>query len=66
MEVHIFLHISSVSADSSRCHFGMECIPPFDCVEASPGVFLSQPSPFYALEMQHPASSLLRLQREVA
>jgi len=34
--------------------------------EALHGVFVSQPSPFNAQEIQHPASSLLRPRRVVS
>jgi len=61
VEVHLFLSMSSVSVDCLPCHEGKEGIHPFDFDEASPGVLLSQPSPFYALETQYPASSLLGL-----
>jgi len=66
VEVQLFLCISSMSADALRGHFGKEGICPFDFHEASLGVLLSQPSPFYTLESQHPASSLVRLRREVS
>jgi len=42
-----------------RCHFGKEGSRAFGYDEALPGVFVSQPSPFYAQETLHPASSLL-------
>ena len=64
--VHLFLSISSVSADSLRCHCGNEGIHLVYFGEASPGVFLSQLSAFYALESQQPASSLLRLRLDVS
>jgi hypothetical protein len=48
-----------MSADSLQCHFGKEGSQTFGFDEALPGVFVSQPSPFYAQETQHPASSLL-------
>jgi len=66
VEMHLFLGISSVSADSLRCHFGKEGICPSGFDEAWPGVFLSQPSPCYAPETPRPTSSLLRLQLEVS
>jgi len=59
VEVHLFLCISSESADSMRCHFGKEGSRTFGFDEALPGVFVLQPSPFYAQETQHPAASLL-------
>ena len=66
VEVHLFLCVSSMSADSLGCHCGRKGIRQCGFEEAWPGVFLSQPSPFYALETQNPASSLLRLLREVS
>jgi len=65
-EVCWFLCASSVSADSLLCHFGMEGSRPYDFYNPLPGVFLSQPSPFYAQKTQLFASSLLGLGREVA
>jgi hypothetical protein len=59
VEVRQFLCTSSVSADSLQCHFGMEGSHPFDYYKPFQGVFLSQPSPFYAQETQLIASSLL-------
>jgi len=59
VEVHLFLCVARVSADSLRCHFGKEGSRTFGFDEALPGVFVSQPSPFDAPETQHPASSLL-------
>jgi hypothetical protein len=58
-EVHLFLGVSSVSADSLQGHFGKEGIRPRDFDEAYPAVFLSQPSPLSDQETQHSASSLL-------
>jgi hypothetical protein len=60
VEVHLFLSISSVSADSLRCRFGKEGSQTCGFDEALPGVSVSQPSPCYAQETQHPACSLLR------
>ena len=65
-EVHLFLCVSSVSADSLRCHFGKEGSRAFGYDEALPGVFVSQPSPFYAQETQHPTCSLLGPRRLVS
>ena len=59
VEVHLFLCIPIVSANSVRCHFGREGSWPFGFDGALPGVCVSQPSPFWAQETQHPASSLL-------
>jgi hypothetical protein len=58
-EVHLDLCVSSVSADSLRCHFGKEGSRVFGYDKALLGVFVSQPSPSYAQETQHPTSSLL-------
>jgi hypothetical protein len=41
VEVHLFLFISSVSADSLRCHFGKKCSQTFGFDKALPGVFVS-------------------------
>jgi hypothetical protein len=46
--------------------FGKEGSRAFGYDEALPGVFVSQPSPFYAPETQHPASSLLGPRRVVS
>jgi len=48
------------------CHFGEEgiCLGGFD--NAFPGVFLLQPSPFYAQKTQLPTSSLFGLQCEIS
>ena len=59
VEVHLFLCVSSMSADSLRYHFGKEGSRTFGFDEALLGVFVSQPSAFCAQETQHPASSLL-------
>jgi len=59
VEVHLFLCISSESADSLWCHFGKEGSWTFGYDKALPVVFVSLPSPFYAQETQHPASSPL-------
>jgi hypothetical protein len=66
VEVHPCLCASSMSLDFLWCHFGKEGSRPFDFREPLPGVFRSQPSPCYARETQHPASSLLVLRREVS
>jgi len=52
--------------ESLLCHFGKEDSRPFDFCEPMPGVFLLQPSPCYARETQHPASSILELRRVVS
>jgi len=57
---------SSLSVDSWRCHFGKEGSRQFDFDKPLPGVVLLQLSPFYAQEIQHPASSLPRLLREAS
>jgi hypothetical protein len=64
--MHLFLCVSSVSADSLRGHFGKEGSRTFGYDEALPGVFVSQSSPFYAQETQHPVSSLLGPRRVVS
>jgi hypothetical protein len=61
VEVCQFLYTSSMSADSSLCHFGKECSRLFDFYTALPGVFLSQPSPLYAQEAQNLTFSPLGL-----
>jgi len=66
VEVHFLLCVSSVSVDCLGCHFGKHGIQTWGFDESQPGVFVSLPSPFYAQETQHPASSLLRPQREVS
>ena len=64
-EVQLFLCVPSVSVDSLRCHFGKVGSHLLGFDEAMPGVILSQPSTGYALQTQHPASSLLGLWRKV-
>jgi len=66
VDVHLSLYVSSMSEDALWCHSGKEGIWPFGFDEASLGVFLSQPLPFYALETQHPTSSLLGLWPKVS
>jgi len=65
-EVHQFLCASSVSVDSFQCRFGKEGSRQCDFHKPLPGVVSSQLSPFYAQEIQHPGSSLLRLLHEVS
>ena len=65
-EVHLLLYVSRVSPDLFHCQLGTERIRPFDFDEASPGVVLSHPSPFYAVETENLASSLLGLRCEVS
>ena len=48
VDVHLFLCVSSMFADSLRCHFGKEGGRTFGFDKALPGVFVSQPSPFCA------------------
>jgi hypothetical protein len=48
-----------MAADSLQCHFGKEGSLTFGFDEALPGVLVSQPSPLYSQETQHPTSSLL-------
>jgi hypothetical protein len=66
VEVHVFLYVSSMSADSLWCHVVKEGSWPFGLDEALLGVFVSQPSPFCAQETRHPASSLLGPRRVVS
>jgi len=66
MEMHMFLSIPSVSPDSLRCHFGKEGIRPSGFDEASPGVILSQHSPVYAPDTQHPTVGFLALRCDVS
>ena len=60
------LRASSVSVDSWQCHFGKEGSRQFDFHKLLPGVVLLQLSPFYAQEIQHPASSLPGLLHEAS
>jgi hypothetical protein len=66
VEVHLLVCVSSVFADSLQCHLGKEGSRTFGYDEALPGVFVSQPSPCYAQETQHPASSLLGPRRVIS
>ena len=66
VEVHLFLCVSSVSADYLWCHGGKAGSRTFGFDEALPGVFVSQPPPFYAQETQHPTSSHLGPRRVVS
>ena len=66
VEVHLFLYVSSVSADPLRCHFGKKGSRTFGFDEALLGVFVSYPSAFCAQQTQHPACSLLRPRRVVS
>jgi len=66
VEVHPCRWASSVSVDTLLCHFGEERSRPFHFHEPLPGVFPLQPSACYALEKQHPTSSLLGLRHEVS
>jgi len=65
VKVHLFLCISSVSADSARCHPSKEASRLFRFDEELPGVFVLQPSLCGHHETQHPASSLLWPRRVV-
>ena len=60
-QMHPFLCASSVSVDSSLCHFGKEGSCQLDFHKPLLGVVPLQLSPFYDQEIQHPASSLLGL-----
>ena len=64
-EVHLFPWVSSVSADSWRCHIGKKDIHPGGFDEGLPGVFPSQALTLYSQETQLPVSSLPRLQHKV-
>jgi len=66
VELHLFLCVSSESADCLWCHFGKEGSQRFGFDEALLGVFVSQTWPSVAQETQHPASSLLGPWREVS
>jgi hypothetical protein len=50
VEVHLFLCIASMSADSLQRHFGKEGSWTFGFDEVLPGVFVLQLSPFCAQE----------------
>ena len=65
VEVHQLLCASSMSVDSSRCHFGKESSRPIPFHEPLPGNFLSQSSVVCARETELPTSSHLGLQCEV-
>jgi len=66
LEVHPFLFISGVSADSVRCYSDREGINSYSCDEASLGVFLSHPSTCSAKGTELHASSLLALRCEIS
>jgi len=53
-EVYLLLWVSSVSADSFRCHFGKEGSRTFGYDEALPVVFVSQLSPLYTQKLKTP------------
>jgi len=65
VEVHPCLRAYMEAVYSLVCHFDNEDSPPFDFHNPLPGVVLSQSSPCYARETQHPTSSLLGLWCEV-
>jgi len=65
-EVRPCLCTSSVSVDSWGWRFGKEGSRQFDFHKPLPGVILLQLSPFYAEEIQHPASSLPVLLQEAS
>ena len=54
-----FFGASTMSVQHSLCHFDKEGSRQLDFHKPLPGVILLQLSPFYAQEIQHPASSLL-------
>jgi len=66
VEVRRFLCSSSVSAHSLLYHFSMEGSRLYNFYKPLPGVFLSQPSTFYAQQTQLLAFSLLGLRCEVS
>ena len=59
VQEHLDICTSSVSGDSSLCHFDKEDSSLIDSDESLPGVLPSQPSPLYVQETQHAASRLL-------
>jgi len=65
VEVHLFLRVSGLSVDYSRCNFSKEGSRTFDFDEASPRVFVSLPSPVCAKGTQHPAAFRLGPRRVV-
>jgi hypothetical protein len=65
VEVHLFLFVSTMAADSLGCHFAKEGIYPFGFDEALPGVVQLQPSAFHVPETERLGCSLLGLQRKV-
>jgi len=64
VEVHLCLCASNVSVDLFWCHYVKKGSRPVDFRDTLPGVFRSQPSPWYAWNTPHPTSFLLRLRRE--
>jgi hypothetical protein len=66
VEVHLFLWVFRVSADSLQCHCGMDGSRTFDFDEAFPGVFVSQALPCYAQQTGNPTLSLLGPRRVVS
>jgi len=64
VEVCRFLSASGVSADCFLCDLSLEGRRPYDFYKPLLGVFLLQPSPFYAQDTQLLASSVLRLRHE--
>jgi len=66
VEVRQFLSASSMSANSVLYDSGIEGSRQYDLYKPLRGVFLSQPSPFYAQQTQLLTSSLLGLRPEVS
>jgi hypothetical protein len=66
VELQQFLCAYHMSADILLYHFGMEGSQPYNFYKPLPGVFLSQPPPSDAPEIQLFASSLLGLRHEVS
>jgi len=66
MEVNLLLCVTSVSADSLQCYFAQEGRQTFGFGQELPGVFVSQPSPFYPRKTHHLAYSHLGSRRLVS
>jgi len=59
VEVHLFIRITNVTADSLRCYVGKTGNRRCGFDDSWPGIILCQPSPGYAPDSQHPSYSLL-------
>jgi len=66
VEEHLFICITSMSADSVGCYFGKKDIRLCGFDETSHGVFQLHPLPIYAQEPQHTTSSLFGSRHEVS